>query len=451
MRHLTYEGAKRHWGEDLPAEHVERLDFELKTIENTGYPGYFLICADFIDAARKMGVSVGPGRGSAAGSAVSYCTGITNIDPIKYDLLFERFLNPDRVSMPDIDIDFDDEGRGRVIDYVIDKYGSNQVAQIITYGKMAAKSAIRDTARVLELPLQDADRIAKLIPDISLAKMFSLSDKQLKAEVNGSEGLELINQLKKLAAKSGLEGHTIQTARVVEGSLRNTGIHACGVIITPTDITDYVPVAVAKDSSMVCTQFDNHVAESAGLLKMDFLGLRTLTIIKDAVTNVRERSGVELDPEEFPIDDKLTYELFQRGNTIAIFQYESAGMAKNLKELKPTEFGDLIAMNALYRPGPMEYIPSFIKRKHGVEPIVYDLDACEEYLKETYGITVYQEQVMLLSQKLADFTKGEADTLRKAMGKKKADLIEQMKPKFMDQGAAKGHDRKKLAKIWTDW
>ncbi|HIO58784.1 MAG TPA: DNA polymerase III subunit alpha [Flavobacteriales bacterium] len=451
LRHLTYEGAKRHWGEDLPAEHVERLDFELKTIENTGYPGYFLICADFIDAARKMGVSVGPGRGSAAGSAVSYCTGITNIDPIKYDLLFERFLNPDRVSMPDIDIDFDDEGRGRVIDYVIDKYGSNQVAQIITYGKMAAKSAIRDTARVLELPLQDADRIAKLIPDISLAKMFSLSDKQLKAEVNGSEGLELINQLKKLAAKSGLEGHTIQTARVVEGSLRNTGIHACGVIITPTDITDYVPVAVAKDSSMVCTQFDNHVAESAGLLKMDFLGLRTLTIIKDAVTNVRERSGVELDPEEFPIDDKLTYELFQRGNTIAIFQYESAGMAKNLKELKPTEFGDLIAMNALYRPGPMEYIPSFIKRKHGVEPIVYDLDACEEYLKETYGITVYQEQVMLLSQKLADFTKGEADTLRKAMGKKKADLIEQMKPKFMDQGAAKGHDRKKLAKIWTDW
>ncbi|PCJ80522.1 MAG: DNA polymerase III subunit alpha [Bacteroidetes bacterium] len=451
LRHLTFQGAKKHWGEDLPADFVERLEFELKTIENTGYPGYFLICADFIQAARNMGVSVGPGRGSAAGSAVSYCTGITNIDPIKYDLLFERFLNPDRVSMPDIDIDFDDEGRSRVIDYVIDKYGSNQVAQIITYGKMAAKSAIRDTARVLELPLQDADRIAKLVPDISLAKMFSLSDKQLKEKVNGADGLGWINQLKKLALKPGLEGHTIQTARVIEGSLRNTGIHACGVIITPTDITDYVPVAVAKDSSMVCTQFDNHVAESAGLLKMDFLGLRTLTIIKDAVTNVRERLGLELDPEEFPIDDKRTYELFQRGNTVAIFQYESAGMAKNLKELKPTEFGDLIAMNALYRPGPMEYIPSFIKRKHGVEPIVYDLDACEEYLKETYGITVYQEQVMLLSQKLADFTKGEADTLRKAMGKKKADLIEQMKPKFMDQGAAKGHDREKLAKIWTDW
>jgi DNA polymerase-3 subunit alpha len=451
LRHLAYEGAHRHWGEELPADHIERIDFELMIIEKTGYPGYFLICADFIQAARDMGVSVGPGRGSAAGSAVSYCTGITNIDPIKYNLLFERFLNPDRVSMPDIDIDFDDEGRGRVIEYVINKYGSNQVAQIITYGKMAAKSALRDTARVLELPLQDADRIAKLIPDLSLAKIFSLGDKELKVELNGSEGLAMVNQLKKIAAKPGLEGHTLNTARLIEGSLRNTGIHACGIIITPTDITDYVPVAVAKDSSMVCTQFDNNVAEDAGLLKMDFLGLRTLTIIKDAVTNVKARSGVELDPESFPLDDKKTYELFQKGNTVAIFQYESAGMAKNLKELKPTEFGDLIAMNALYRPGPMEYIPSFIKRKHGKEPIVYDIDVTEEYLKETYGITVYQEQVMLLSQKLAGFTKGEADTLRKAMGKKKKDLIETMKPQFLDQGEKNGHNRDKLVKIWTDW
>ncbi len=454
LRHLSYIGAKKHWGDTLDAEYVERLDFELSIIEKTGYPGYFLICADFISAAREMGVSVGPGRGSAAGSAVSYCTGITNIDPIKYDLLFERFLNPDRVSMPDIDIDFDDEGRGKVIDYVIDKYGSDQVAQIITYGKMAAKSAIRDTARVLELPLQDADRIAKLIPvvpDISLKKIFSLGDKTLKELANGSEGLDLINQLKKIAAKPGLEGQTVNTARVVEGSLRNTGIHACGVIITPSNITDYVPVSVAKDSAMVCTQFDNHVAEDAGLLKMDFLGLRTLTIIKDAVTNVRERSGVILDPETFPLDDAKTYELFQRGHTVAIFQYESQGMAKNLKELKPTEFGDLIAMNALYRPGPMEYIPSFIRRKHGTEKIEYDIDACEGYLKETYGITVYQEQVMLLSQKLADFTKGEADTLRKAMGKKKKALIAQMKPKFLEQGMAKGHDQVKLEKIWTDW
>ena len=451
LRHLSYEGAKKHWGEDMGKEYVERLEFELSIIEKTGYPGYFLICADFIAAAREMGVSVGPGRGSAAGSAVSYCTGITNVDPIKYDLLFERFLNPDRVSMPDIDIDFDDEGRSKVIDYVIDKYGANQVAQIITYGKMAAKSSIRDTARVLELPLQDANRITKLIPDISLEKMFSLSDKTLKEKVNGSEGLGLINQLKKIASKPGLEGKTVNTARLVEGSLRNTGIHACGVIITPSNITDYVPVSVAKDSNMVCTQFDNNVAEDAGLLKMDFLGLRTLTIIKDAVTNVRERSGVELDPESFPLDDKKTYELFQRGHTSAIFQYESEGMAKSLKDLKPTEFGDLIAMNALYRPGPMDYIPSFVKRKHGTEKIVYDLDACEEYLKETYGITVYQEQVMLLSQKLADFTKGEADTLRKAMGKKKASLIAKMKPKFLEQGMAKGHNEVKLEKIWTDW
>ena len=443
LRHLTYEGAKKRYPE-ITDEIRERIDFELETIERTGYPGYFLIVQDFTTAAREMGVSVGPGRGSAAGSAVAYCVGITNVDPIEYDLLFERFLNPDRVSLPDIDIDFDDEGRGKVIDYVINKYGSNQVAQIITYGSMAAKSSIRDTARVLELPLPDADRIAKLMPDISLKKLFTLDDKTLKEKLRGNEGLQQVNNIKELAKKASLEGQTLQTARVLEGSLRNTGIHACGVIITPTDITDYVPVAVAKDSDMACTQFDNAVAEDAGLLKMDFLGLKTLTIIKDAVRNVKDRHGLDLDPDSFPLDDTKTYELFQRGETIGIFQYESAGMQKYLKDLKPTVFGDLIAMNALYRPGPLEYIPSFVKRKHGQEPITYDLDACEEYLEETYGITVYQEQVMLLSQKLAGFTKGEADTLRKAMGKKKADLIAKMKPQFLEQGAERGHDTKKL-------
>ena len=449
LRHLTYEGAKRRYG-SITDEVRERLDFELMTIENTGYPGYFLIVQDFTTAAREMGVSVGPGRGSAAGSAVAYCIGITNVDPIEYDLLFERFLNPDRVSLPDIDIDFDDEGRGRVIDYVINKYGSNQVAQIITYGTMAAKSSVRDTARVMELPLSDADRIAKLLPDISLKKLFSLDDKALKEKVR-AEGFEMIQQIKEIAGRPGLDGQTLQTARVLEGSVRNTGIHACGVIITPSDITNYVPIATAKDSDMACTQFDNAVAEDAGLLKMDFLGLKTLTIIKDAVRNVKERHGLDLDPDSFPLDDVKTYELFQRGDTVSIFQYESAGMQKYLKELKPTVFADLIAMNALYRPGPLEYIPSFIKRKHGLEPITYDLDACEEYLKETYGITVYQEQVMLLSQKLAGFTKGEADSLRKAMGKKKKDLIDQMKPKFVEQGVANGHDPVKLEKIWKDW
>ncbi len=449
LRHLTYEGAKRRYG-TLTDEIRERLDFELMTIENTGYPGYFLIVQDFTTAAREMGVSVGPGRGSAAGSAVAYCIGITNVDPIEYDLLFERFLNPDRVSLPDIDIDFDDEGRGRVIEYVIDKYGANQVAQIITYGTMAAKSSVRDTARVMELPLSDADRIAKLLPDISLKKLFSLDDRALKEKVR-AEGFEMVQQIKEIAGRPGLDGQTLQTARILEGSVRNTGIHACGVIITPSDITNYVPIATAKDSDMACTQFDNAVAEDAGLLKMDFLGLKTLTIIKDAVRNVKERHGIDLDPDSFPLDDVKTYELFQRGDTVSIFQYESAGMQKYLKELKPTVFADLIAMNALYRPGPLEYIPSFIKRKHGLEPITYDLDACEEYLKETYGITVYQEQVMLLSQKLAGFTKGEADSLRKAMGKKKKDLIDQMKPKFVEQGVANGHDSTKLEKIWKDW
>lgn len=451
LRHLTYEGAKKRYGE-LTEEIKERLDFELETIANTGYPGYFLIVQDFTGKARELDVSVGPGRGSAAGSAVAYCIGITNVDPIKYDLLFERFLNPDRVSLPDIDIDFDDEGRQRVIDYVIDKYGSNQVAQIITYGTMAAKSSIRDTGRVLELPLPETDQIAKLIPDISLSKLFNLSEAELKAKLkNNSEDLEKAEQLKTIAKGTDLKANTINLARVIEGSVRNTGIHACGVIITPDDITKFVPVATAKDSNMYCTQFDNAVVEDAGLLKMDFLGLKTLTLIKDAVKNVKERHGISLDPDSFPLDDEKTYELFQRGETVGIFQYESPGMQKHLKNLKPTVFADLIAMNALYRPGPIEYIPSFIKRKHGEEEIVYDLDACAEYLEETYGITVYQEQVMLLSQSLAGFTKGEADTLRKAMGKKKFDLLAKLKPKFLEQGSERGHSKDKLEKIWKDW
>ncbi|MCB9359782.1 MAG: DNA polymerase III subunit alpha [Flavobacteriales bacterium] len=450
LRHITYEGAKKRYGE-LTEEIIERLDFELSVIKNTGYPGYFLIVEDFIREARKMGVSVGPGRGSAAGSVVAYCTWITNIDPIKYDLLFERFLNPDRISMPDIDIDFDDEGRSKVMDYVIKKYGSNQVAQIITYGTMAAKSSIRDTARVLELPLSEADRIAKLIPDIKLKKLFGLDDEALAEKLGRHEDIDRANQLKEIAQGNNLEARTINQARNVEGSVRNTGIHACGVIITPDDITNYVPVALAKDSEMTCTQFDNSVAEDAGLLKMDFLGLKTLTLIKDACQIVKDRHGIELDPETFDIEDEKTYELFQRGDTVGIFQYESPGMQKHMRSLKPTVFADLIAMNALYRPGPMEYIPSFIKRKHGEEEVIYDLPDMEGFLKETYGITVYQEQVMLLSQKLADFTKGEADVLRKAMGKKQIAVLDKMKPKFVEQAAAKGHDPKILEKIWKDW
>jgi len=450
LKHITYKGAKIRYGEITP-DIKERLDFELQVIQNTGYPGYFLIVEDFIRAARDMGVSVGPGRGSAAGSAVAYCLWITNLDPIKYDLLFERFLNPDRVSMPDIDIDFDDEGRGRVMDYVIEKYGSNQVAQIITYGTMAAKSSIRDTARVLDLPLSDADRIAKLIPNMSkLGKIFGVDEATLKKKFRSDE-LQKVNELLNIAEGSDLEAETLNQARVLEGSVRNTGIHACGVIITPDDITKFVPVALAKDSDMYCTQFDNSVVEDAGLLKMDFLGLKTLTLIKDTVKIVKAKHDIELDPENFPLDDEETYALFQRGETVGVFQYESPGMQKYMKELKPTVFADLIAMNALYRPGPLEYIPSFINRKHGTEEIIYDLEACEEYLKETYGITVYQEQVMLLSQKLADFTKGEADVLRKAMGKKQKAVLDKMKPKFISQASAKGHAEDKLEKIWKDW
>ncbi|WP_424492428.1 DNA polymerase III subunit alpha [Salinimicrobium sp. GXAS 041] len=450
LKHITYVGAKERYGEITPSI-KERLDFELSVIENTGYPGYFLIVEDFIREARNMDVSVGPGRGSAAGSAVAYCLGITNIDPIKYDLLFERFLNPDRVSMPDIDIDFDDEGRSRVMDYVIQKYGANQVAQIITYGTMAAKSAIRDTARVLDLPLSDSDRIAKLIPNMSkLGKIFGVDEKDLKKKFRAEE-LEKVHELLNISEGDDLEAQTVNQARILEGSVRNTGIHACGVIITPSDITNFVPVSVAKDSDLYVTQFDNSVVESAGLLKMDFLGLKTLTLIKDTVKIVKGRHGIDLDPDSFPLDDEETYKLFQRGETVGIFQYESPGMQKHMKDLKPTVFDDLIAMNALYRPGPMEYIPSFIARKHGKEEIAYDLPDMEEYLQETYGITVYQEQVMLLSQKLAGFTKGEADVLRKAMGKKIFALLEQLKPKFLDGGEAKGHPREILEKVWKDW
>ncbi len=454
LRYLTYKGAEKRYPE-ITDEIRERLDFELQIVANSGYPGYFLIVQDFIAAAREMGVAVGPGRGSAAGSAVAYCLGITNLDPIKYDLLFERFLNPDRVSMPDIDIDFDDEGRGRVMDYVINKYGSNQVAQIITYGKMATKSSIKDAARVLDLPLYESERIAKLIPTMmpgkwNLARFLKEPEDEIKKAVKTDE-FEPIKELISIANQGDLASETIQQAKIIEGSMRNTGIHACGVIITPDDITNFVPVQTAKDSNLYVTQFDNSVAESAGLLKMDFLGLKTLTLIKDTCAIIKQRTGVVIDPETIPIDDEKTYQLFQRGETVGVFQYESAGMQKYMRELKPTVFGDLIAMNALYRPGPLEYIPSFIRRKNGEEPITYDLDACEEYLKETYGITVYQEQVMLLSQKLAGFTKGEADVLRKAMGKKQKDVLDKMKPKFVEQASAKGHDAVILEKIWKDW
>lgn len=451
LRFLTYQGAERKYPE-ITDSIRERLDFELEIIAKTGYPGYFLIVQDLIKAARDMGVSVGPGRGSAAGSVVAYCLNITNIDPIEYDLLFERFLNPDRVSMPDIDIDFDSEGRELVMQYVINKYGANQVAQIITYGTMAAKSAIRDAARVLDLPIPETDKIAKLVPNIKLSALFSLSDEELSKKLkNKKEDIDSANLLKKISEEDSLEGKIINQARALEGSLRNTGIHACGVIITPDDITNFVPVTVAKDSDLWVTQFDNSVAESAGLLKMDFLGLATLTLIKDTIETIKQTKGIEIDSDKIPLDDLKTYELFQRGETVGIFQYESAGMQKYLKELKPSVFADLIAMNALYRPGPLEYIPSFIKRKHGQEKIVYDLPEMKEILEETYGITVYQEQVMRLSQKLANFTKGDADTLRKGMGKKIKAILEKLKPKFIEGGISNGHPEEALNKIWKDW
>jgi len=452
LRHLAYVGAKKRYGE-VTSEITERIDFELQTIERTGYPGYFLIVQDFCQAARDMGVSVGPGRGSAAGSVVAYCIGITNVDPIAYDLLFERFLNPERVSLPDIDIDFDDEGRQRVIDYVINKYGANQVAQIITYGTMASKSSIKDAGRVLDLHLNETNDLAKMLPDkmaFSLKELLELPLDKIK-EKQRPEEMQPIEALRKLKDGNNLQGEVLRRAAQLEGAVRNTGIHACGVIITPSDIREHIPVATAKDSDMWCTQFDNSVVESAGLLKMDFLGLKTLTLIKDAIAIIKDRHNIEIDPDTIPIDDVKTYELFQRGETVGIFQYESPGMQKYLKELKPTVFADLIAMNALYRPGPLEYIPNFIARKHGREPIVYDLPEMEDNLRETYGITVYQEQVMLLSQRLANFTKGMADKLRKGMGKKDKKVIDEMYPKFIEGGKANGHPVDVLGKIWKDW
>ncbi len=449
LRKLTYEGAKKRYG-DLTPQIEERLDFELETIEKTGYPGYFLIVQDFTNKARELGVAVGPGRGSAAGSAVAYCTGITNVDPIKYDLLFERFLNPDRISLPDIDIDFDDEGRGKVLDYVVDKYGYNQVAQIITYGTMAAKSSIRDTARVLDLPLPEADRLAKMVPDISLKALFASKNGDLKEKLPSSQ-IPRAEQLIQTFKGDDLQATTLQQAAKLEGSIRNTGTHACGVIITPEDITNLIPASTAKDSDLLVTQFDNSVVESAGMLKMDFLGLKTLTIINEAIRIIEEKHGVKIDPDEIPLDDEKTYRLYQKGLTNGTFQFESPGMQRYLKGLKPDKFEDLIAMNALYRPGPMEYIPNFIRRKHGEEEISYDLPEMEENLKETYGITVYQEQVMLLAQKLAGFSKGEADLLRKGMGKKKKEILDELKPKFLNGCEERGHSKEVAEKVWKDW
>ena len=457
LRHLTFTGAKARYGDILP--HVEeRLNFELETIRNMGFPGYFLIVADFIQAGREKGVYIGPGRGSAAGSAVAYCTGITNLDPIKYDLLFERFLNPERVSMPDIDTDFDDEGRQLVIDYVVEKYGKQQVAQIITYGTMAAKMSIKDVARVLDLPLQDSNNLAKLVPEkpgISLNRVMNApldGDKSLKdKEGLNSEDIEKVRMLREIAAGKDLRAEVLKEAVILEGSVRNTGIHAAGIIIAPEDLTNIIPIATAKDSDLYVTQFEGKVIEDAGVIKMDFLGLKTLTIIKDAVRLIKKNYDKDIIPDEIPLDDLKTLELYQKGETIATFQFESPGMQKHLKDLKPDKFEDLIAMNALYRPGPIEYIPNYIRRKHGREAISYDLPELQEYLEETYGITVYQEQVMLLSQKLAGFTKGQADTLRKAMGKKDRSTLDKLKPQFIENAAAKGLDRTKLEKIWTDW
>jgi len=451
LKNLTFEGAKKRY-KTITTEITERLNFELETIAKTGYPGYFLIVQDFTAEARKMGVVVGPGRGSAAGSAVAYCTGITNVDPIKYDLLFERFLNPDRVSLPDIDIDFDDRGRDKIINWVVNKYGQNQVAQIITYGTLAGRSAVRDAGRVLELPLYETDKLSKYIPaTLNLNKIKNKDEKTLQKEVKSDE-IEGVLKIKSLESEDSLAGTVIQNATLIEGSVRNTGVHACGIIITPEDITNLIPITVSKESDLLVSQFDNSVVESAGLLKMDFLGLRTLTIIKDAIEIIKEKHAIEINPDEIDLDDELTYEkIFKEGNTIGIFQYESAGMQKHLKALKPDKFDDLIAMNALYRPGPIAYIPNFIARKNGQEKITFDLPVMEEFLKDTYGITVYQEQVMLLSQKIANFSKGQADNLRKAMGKKIRSVLDGMWPQFLEGGLKNGHPEEILSKIWKDW
>ncbi len=445
---LAYDGAKRLYGDPIPDEVAERVKFELHIMKTMGFPGYFLIVQDFINAARnELGVLVGPGRGSAAGSVVAYCLGITKIDPIKYDLLFERFLNPDRISLPDIDTDFDDDGRGRVLEWVEDKYGHDKVAHIITYGTMATKNSIKDVARVEKLPLDISNRLCKAIPD-------RLPDNM---KMNLPNAIKAVPELREAEASANPQmSNTIRYAKMLEGTVRGTGIHACGTIICRDAISDWVPVSTAEDKAdpghkLLATQYDGHVIEETGLIKMDFLGLSTLSILKETVDNIKITRGIEVDLDNIPIDDELTYKLYQEGRTVGTFQFESAGMQKYLRELKPTVFEDLIAMNALYRPGPMDYIPQFIRRKNGQEKITYDIPCMEKYLKDTYGITVYQEQVMLLSRQLANFTRGESDALRKAMGKKKKDIVDKMKPKFIEGGKANGHDPKVLEKIWADW
>ncbi len=458
LKHLTMVGAKNRYGDLMTPEIEERITFELFTIQTMGFAGYFLIVADFIKAGRDIGVFVGPGRGSAAGSVVAYCTGITNIDPIKYNLLFERFLNPDRKSMPDIDTDFDDVGRQKVIDYVVEKYGKNQVAQIVTYGTMAAKMSIKDVARVMDLPLAESNMLAKLVPDrpgIELNRLIKApfdGEKSLKQkEQLNSDDLEDVKKLRKIYEGDDLQARVLKEAVILEGSVRNTGIHAAGIIIAPKDLTEIIPVYASKETDLLITQFDGKVIEDAGVIKMDFLGLKTLTIIRDALILIKQNHGVEIDIDTIPLDDKKTFELYQRGETNATFQFESAGMQKYLKDLRPDKFEDLIAMNALYRPGPLEYIPNFVKRKNGLEKVSYDLPEMEEILKETYGITVYQEQVMLLSQKLAGFTKGDADVLRKAMGKKDRATLDKMKSKFIEGTKKNNLDEKVCEKVWTDW
>ena len=445
---LAYDGAKRLYGDPLPEEVSERVKFELHIMKTMGFPGYFLIVQDFINSAQdELGVMVGPGRGSAAGSVVAYCLGITKIDPIKYDLLFERFLNPDRISLPDIDTDFDDDGRGKVLEWVEDKYGHDKVAHIITYGTMATKNSIKDVARVEKLPLDISNRLCKAIPD-------KLPDGM---KMNLTNAIKCVPELREAEASANPQmANTIKYAKMLEGTVRGTGIHACGTIICRDAISDWVPVSTAEDKSdpghkLLATQYDGHVIEETGLIKMDFLGLSTLSIMKETVENIRLTHGFTLNLDTIPIDDELTYKLYQEGRTIGTFQFESAGMQKYLRELKPTVFEDLIAMNALYRPGPMDYIPSFIARKNGKEEITYDIPCMEKYLKDTYGITVYQEQVMLLSRQLANFTRGESDALRKAMGKKKKAIVDAMKPKFIEGGKKNGHDPKVLEKIWADW
>src|SRR5476649_1123927 len=436
LKHLTFTGAKERYI-DISPEVQERIDFELFTIRTMGFAGYFLIVADFIKHGRNIGVFIGPGRGSAAGSVVAYCTGITNIDPLKYNLLFERFLNPDRKSMPDIDTDFDDAGRQKVIDYVVEKYGKNQVAQIITYGSMAARTSIQDVGRVLDMPLSEVNAIKKLVPET--------------LGITLRDAIEQVAELKEILKGNDLKAQVLRAAEKLEGSVRNTGVHAAGIIIAPYDLTEIVPVAVSKESDLLVTQYDGRVIEDAGVIKMDFLGLKTLTIIKGALKMIKQNHGVHIEIDEIPLDDLKTFELYQRGDTNGTFQFESDGMQMYLRDLKPDKFDDLIAMNALYRPWPIEYIPNFIKRKHGLEPIAFDLPDMEEYLAETYGITVYQEQVMLLSQKLAGFSKGDADVLRKAMGKKDRATLDKMKNRFIEGATAKSLPKDKLEKIWTDW